>query len=265
MSLVIVGLPLWAFHWMLVQRYVREMPVERRSLIRKFYLYLVLAVSVGFLLFISVDLLRWVFGSESFSGFDWAAVIVWSLIWAFHWRIERAEGQPTAETLAIRRLYLYGVALVTLVMTAVGIGQIINIILFEGYETLFSLSVLVPTGSGLWRSAMRSAIALSMVGSVAWGAHWLYFARQDFGSILRQMYLYIFAILGGVVTVLIALGIIIGGFLMWLLGVPTDETVAAQFRFLPGALASLSVGVGLWAYHWMVVRREANAPGRNRN
>ena len=256
-SLIVIGLPLWAFHWMLVQRYVGQMPVERRSPIRKFYLHLVLAVSVGFLLFVSAGLLRWVFGSESFSGFDWAAVIVWPLVWAFHWRIERTEGQPTAETLAIRRLYLYGVALVTLVMTAVGIGQIINIILFEGYETLFSVSVLVPTGSGLWRPAMRSAIALAMVGSAAWGAHWLYFARRDFGSILRQVYLYVFAILGGVVTALIALGIIIGGFLMWLLGVPIDETAAAQFRFLPSALASLSVGVGLWAYHWMVVRREA--------
>ena len=256
-SLTIVGLPLWAVHWMLVQRYVREMPVEQRSLIRKLYAYAVLAVAITFIIVSVIVLLDWAFGSRSFIGFPWGALMVWGVVWAFHWRLERTEGQPTAETLAIRRLYLYGVSLATLVMTVVGLGQIINIILLEGYDALFSVSVLVPTGSGLWRPAMRTAIGLSMVGSVAWGAHWLYFARQDLGSILRQVYLYVFAILGGVVTALIALGIIIGGFLMWLLGVPTDETAAAQFRFLPGALASLSIGVGLWAYHWTVVRKEA--------
>ena len=45
LSLFIVGLPIWAFHWRTILRNVAEMPVERRSIIRKLYMYLTLAVS----------------------------------------------------------------------------------------------------------------------------------------------------------------------------------------------------------------------------
>ena len=257
-SLTIVGLPLWVFHWRLIQRHVGELPVEKRSLIRKFYIYLVLGVAVGLAIAASVSLLQWAFGSKSFSGYPWAAVIVWSVVWAFHWRLESAEGQPTSDTRGVRRLYLYLVSLATLVMLAAGFGRVVHIILLEGYESLVSLSVLLPADTGLWRPSMRAALAWALIGGTAWGAHWLYFARHDFGSVMRQFYLYIFAILGGVVTILVSLGLIINGVMTWLMGTPTDDA-SVHFRFLPGALASLAVGLSLWAYHWTVVRQKAEA------
>ena len=256
-ALTIVGLPLWIFHWLAIQRHVRELPVEKRSLLRKFYIYLVLGVALGIFVEASVRLLRWAFDAESFSGYPWAALIIWPAVWSFYWRLERAEGQATPDTLAIRRIYLYLVSLATLVIAAVSAGRIIHIILIEGYEALVFLPVLIPAESGLWREPMRGAFAFFLVGSLVWGSHWLYYARGDFGSTLRQVYLYIFAVLGGAVTVLIALGLIINGFLTWLLGAPTEDA-SPDFRFMPGALASLGVGAGLWLYHWMVLRREAD-------
>ena len=255
-SLVIVGLPLWAVHWRMVQRYVAELPVERRSLIRKAYLYLVLGVSVALLMAALVGVLRWLFGGQDFGGYNWAAAIVWPLVWAFHWRLESAEGQPTAETLAVRRLQLYLVSLAGLAMAAVGFGRLVGLVLLEGYDSLLSVPVLLPSEPGLWRPSLRAVLALGLVGGATWAGHWLLFARRDLGSALRQVYLYLFAILGGAVTVLVSLGFIIFALLTWLLGVP-DETATTHFRFLPGALAGLSVGVGLWAYHWSVVQREA--------
>ena len=255
-SLTIVGVPLWVLHWLVIQRHVRELPVEKRSLLRKFHIYLVMGIAVGISIAASANLLQWAFGSKSFSGYPWAALIIWPAVWSFYWRIERAEGQATPDTLAIRRLYLYLVSLATLVIAAVGAGRIIHIILLEGYEALVSLPVLIPAESGLWRESMRGAVAFFLVGSLVWGSHWLYYARGDFGSTLRQVYLYIFAVLGGAVTVLIALGLIINGFLAWLLGAPTEDA-SSHFRFMPGALASLGVGAGLWLYHGMVLRREA--------
>ena len=256
-SLLVVGLPLWAFHWRRVQRYVRELPVEKRSLVRKLYLYLVLGVAIGVAVAAGVELLQWAFRSESFSGYPWAALVVWSGVWAFHWLLESAEGQSTSTARALRRIYLYLVSAATLVMAAVGIGHVIYPILLEGYGALVSEAVLLPSETGLWRPSMRDMVALVVVGGVVWGVHWIRFAARDHGSFLRQVYLYIFAILGGVVTTLVSGGIILYGLLVWLMGVPEQETASAHFRLLPGALASLAVGFGLWAYHWLVVREEA--------
>ena len=256
-SLTVVGLPLWGLHWLFIRRYVRDIPVERRSLLRKLYVYVVLGVALGIFIAAANGLLQWAFGAKSFSGFHWAGVIVWAAVWAFHWRMESAEGQSTPETLAVRRLYLYFVALATLVMASIGLGRVVHVILVEGYEALVSLPVLLPTESGLWRPAMREALALALVAVPVWAYHWLHAARGDFGSTLRWVYLYGFAVLGGAVTVMVATGIIINGTLTWLLGISTEETAGSHFRFLPGATVTLSVGVGLWGYHWMVARSEA--------
>ena len=233
-AMAIVGLPLWIFHWRTVQRHVADLPVETHSLIREFYIYPVLGVAIGISIGASVSGLQWVFGSESFSGFPWAALIVWPALWAFHWKIESREGQPTWETLGMRRLYLYLVSLVTLVMVAVGFGVAIHHILLEAYESLASLPLLLQSKAGLWRDSMRTALALVLVGGGAWGAHWLYFARRDAGSTLRQIYLYVFAILGGVVTILVSLGIILYGALVWLMGGSGDDTAAAHFASCRG-------------------------------
>ena len=76
---------------------------------------------------------------------------------------------------------------------------------------------------------------------------------------LRQVYLYIFAILGGVMTTLSALGIIIHEILVWALGSVNADSTSQHFEFLPGSVATLSVGAALWGYHWYMVRREADA------
>lgn len=255
-SLTVVGLPLWAFHWRLIQRYLGELPVESRSLLRKLYIYLVMVVSGGLVIVSAVQLLRWAFGTIDFSAYHWGAIVIWGAVWAFHWRIEEAEGQPTSDAVGVRRLYLYAASLATLVMLSFGIGRVAYLILLGGYEALTFASVLLTQDAGLWRPALRGALAIGIVGGLFWGLHWFYLARRDFGSALRQVYLYLFAILGGVVTILTALAVALSGVLVWLLGA-ADDPAAMHFRFLPGVIASLAVGVGLWAYHWMVVQKEA--------
>ena len=257
-SLAIVGLPIWGFHWRLVQRHISALPVETRSIARKLYVYVVLGVSAGLLIAASVSALQWILGFKDFTGYPWAAITIWAGVWAYHWRLESSEGQPTVETLAIRRLYVYLVSLGTLAMLAASGGRIVHTILREGYESLVTLPVLVPTQAGLWQDAMKTSVALLLVGGVGWWAHWHYFASRELRSVLRQVYLYAFALLGGFVTALVSVGVILFGVLVWLMGVPDDAAASAHFRFLPGALASLSVGTGLWLYHWMVVQREVD-------
>ena len=258
-SLIIVGFPLWAFHWRLIQRHVAELPVERRSVLRKGYIYVVLGVAVALVIVALVDVLRWLFGGQPFDGYHWAVAIVWPAVWAFHWRIESAEGQPSEETRSVRRLYLYLTSLVGLAMLAVGAFRIVGFILLEGYDALLSVPVILPNEASVWRPAMQSVVSLALVGGATWALHWLFLARADFGSALRQIYVYVFAVLGGVIATLVALGFLIFGALAWLLGVPSIESATDHFRFLPAAVAGLSVGIALWAYHWAAVRGEAGA------
>ena len=255
-SLLVVGAPLWYFHWRYIQRAVAEQPVERRSVLRKLYMYITIAVASGFIIFTAIELLNWIFRTEEFSGYSLAAIIIWGAVRVFHWRIEGREGQPTQDTRAIRRLYIYLASLVGLIMLSVGVGRVFYFILLEGYSALAS-TPLLTSSPGLWGAALREMISLSIVGGAVWALHWLFIARGDYGSALRQVYLYIFAILGGVMTTLIALGIIIHEALAWALGNYDANTAAEHFDFLPWAVASLSVGGALWAYHWYKVQLEA--------
>ena len=256
-ALLIVGAPLWYFHWRYVQRAVAEQPVETRSFLRKLYIYITLAVAGSIAIYTAYDLLNWIFGTEDFSGYSIAAAIIWSGVWAFHWLIEEREGQPTSETIVIRRLYIYIASLVGLIMLALGVGRVLYFILLEGYNAL-TATPLIGGESGLWRPSMREMLSVAIIGGGAWAVHWLYMGRRDYDSAIRQVYLYIFAILGGVITTLSALGIIVHEFLTWALGAYSANTVAQHFEFLPGSVATLSVGAALWAYHWYRVRLEAD-------
>ena len=257
LALVIVGLPLCAFHWRAVQRHVADLPVERRSILRKLFIYVTLGVAVGLLTSGLVGILSWALGARDFSGFPWAAAVVWSAVWWFFWRVEEAEGQHTLETRGIRRLYLYLVAIVTLTMLAVGTARLMQDVLTSGYVSAFSVQVLRPSGSGLWTEGMRASLAVAVVSAGVWWAHWLRFASRDHGSDLRWVYLYVFAILGGAVTALAAAGVLVDRVLEWVLAVPGVEPAVGHFDVLPGVIASFGVGMAVWLYHWWAVRREA--------
>ena len=258
LSLTIVGLPLWGLHWRLIARQIRELPVEKRSVVRKAYVYVVLGVSAALAVSGAVGALTFAFGGVAFSGYPWAALLVWGGVWAFHWRSEEDEGQPTLETQAVRRLYLYLAAATLLSASALGAGGVLHALLREAYLSLTTQTVLAPDNTGLWTGPTREALAVLLVAAPVWVVHWAYFARGDRESILRQLYLYSFAIFGSTVTVIAAAGFIGYGALEWLIGVPLDDA-AEQFRLLPGALTTLIIGGIILAYHWSAAIAESRA------
>ncbi|MBM3934760.1 MAG: hypothetical protein FJ319_10745 [SAR202 cluster bacterium] len=252
-ALTVVGLPLWWFHWRTVTRYVATMPAERRSVFRKAYIYLVLLTSIGFVIGTGVAIVRFLFGGTEFAAFPWAAFVVWEAVWFFHMRLEDAEGQPTPETLAVRRLYLYIVAAGTLAAAATGTALVIHTILRDAYDAVTGLRVV---GGGFWNDSFKTYLAIALVNWPAWADHWLHRARGDYDSTLRQVYLYLLAILGGLLTVIIAVGVTVYGLLEWVVGVP-ELPAADHFRFLSGTVASVIVGAGILVYHAMVATTEA--------
>jgi len=261
-SLAVVWTPIWAWHRLRVQRFLKEEPAERRSILRKLYVYLTLGVTAALVAHASVEMLRWLFGARPFSGYAVAALAVWSTAWVFHWTAEDEEGQPTEETWIVRRLYLYITSAYSLAMLATGASFAMYLVLRAEYEELFSVRVLLRGDEGIWGDAMKNALSVALVGAALWAYHWLYAARLDRRSDLRQLYLYVLAILGGVITTLSATGVIVFVVLQWLIGTPEEASAADHFRFLPGALSPLVIGLGLWLYHWQVVQRERAALGQ---
>jgi hypothetical protein len=263
LALIVVGLPLWGLHWRLISGHVRALPVERNSVLRKVYIYAVLGVAAVLALPGAVSILAFTFQTGSFRGYPWAALLVWGGVWAYHWWTERAEGQSTPETQTVRRLYLYAVSAAVLSASALGLGQIVHTVFREAYLSLTSQTVVNQAGSGLWTEPTRLALAMLLVTAPAWVAHFLLFARGDQESTLRQVYLYVFAAFGGVITVITATGIIAYWVLEWFIVVPS-ESAATHFRFLPGAATSLIVGGGILIYHFGVGRAESRyaAPER---
>ena len=255
-SLTIVGLPLWAFHWRSIQRAAADAPAEVRSIFRKLYIYITLGVSLALAVYSAVRLLRWALSVDDFNGYYLAALPLWALVWAFHWRIEEREGQHTPDALIVRHLYIYAASLAGTAMLALGVGMAVYYILLEGYNAVSGAEILSGE-RGLWRPSLRGMLCLAAVGGAVWWLHWLHMARRDHASELRQVYLYLFAIFGGVITTLSAAGVIIRQTLVWILESIGGAAEPHHFDFLPGAIAALSVGVALWAYHWRSARQSA--------
>ena len=248
LALTIVGVPLWAFHWRFAQRSTVTHPAERRSILRKLYLYVTLGVALGFLASTAYRAIEWMLGVGDFPTFSWASVLVWAPVWAYHWRAASAETpETTLETLGIRRLYLYLASALGIAMLAGGAGFLLHVFLLEGYSAAFEASVIGSGSEGLWRETARSALSVAVVGGAIWWVHWTVFASTDRGSALRWIYLFVAAIGGGVITALVGFGIVLDTLLTWILGA-SGEPAGSHFRAAPDGLAALAVGVAMWVY-----------------
>lgn len=245
LSLLIVALPIWYFHWRFILRSVAAMPVESRSIIRKVYIYLTLGVALGFLAAVSYEILKWVMRAGEFPEFSLASILPWAMIWGYHWQIESAEGQRSMETHGIRRLYLYAASLVGGGMFAVGVGAMIHTLLQDGYSALFLTQVTISDQAGLARESLRTDLSIAIVGGAMYWTHWHRFALGDRNSILRWIALFI-ASMGGAATALGSVGVMASTTLSWLLGA-ANERAALHFEDMPGTLVVASAGVIAWA------------------
>ena len=247
LALTIVGLPLWGLHWRFVQQKVEEQPSERRSILRRLFLYVSMGVSVGFLAYNGYKVIEWVLQVGDFPAFSWAAVLVWAPVWAYHLWIASSENVDTTPlTQGISRLYLYLASALGLAMLASGVGFLVYFILNEGYSAAFAVDI---TGSErLWGDAGRTALSVALVGGLIWWSHWFGLASADRGSVLRWIYHFVATIGGGAIASLVGAGIVIYAPLAWFLGA-TSDSAANHFDDIPAGIATVAVGVALWVYH----------------
>jgi hypothetical protein len=238
---IVAGIALWLGTWISLQRGLVRAPdaqTERRSVIRKLAIYLIVLVSAVTVLVSATFALstigRRLLGDlvvEPYTsmwhelGSPVPAVVVFGAVWLFHRRVvegEAARESEVARAATIRRLYVYLISAIGLAMAAIGAAGTVGVL---GSQLM---------GMNTHEHAETATyISLVLVGGAAWAFHWRT-ARANLDdderrSQPRRLYLYA-AVLGGV------LGLLVFG-------------SAALYRLLNATLA-LSFTLDTWHDVW---------------
>lgn len=248
LALVAVGVPVWLFHWRFVRRAAARTAAERRSVFRSLYLYTTLGAAFTMLGVSAFGAAEFALFAGRFDGFAWAAIPVWGAVWAYHWRVASAESGASAETLAIRRMYLYLASATALAALGIGAWHLAGAVLLDIYRAAFG-APLWAESRGVLGDETRSALAAALVGAAGWIAHWRMFARDDRRSVLRWAHLLIAALGGGFGAALIGFGFALHAALQWAAGAVADGSLSDHFASLPESLSAVAVGAAIWMYH----------------
>jgi hypothetical protein len=254
-ALAAVGVPAWLAFWGVAQRAVRTKPHEASFLLRQVYRYGVLSASLATAAVAAVELLAAVLGVASrHPAAPAATFVVWVAVWAFHARVERAEPPATEAGRMVRLLHVYGVAVVALAVLALATGSALQQALDAAYRTLVGQAPLWVTTSPLASDALRLAAATATVGAVVWWWYGHRLARPATDGWPRAAATYAFGIFPGAAAVVGALSVLLYQALQVAFGA---GGAVERFAVLPGVLATLVVGGGVWAVHDARARAEA--------
>ncbi len=265
-SVVMVGLPIYLLHWLWAERLARKDEEERRSIVRRLYLYGMMAGFLAAILSQVYGLVALAFGlrgeralvSDLFRTdqailFHLAALVVLAGLWVYHWAVLQADlptGPETEELGLIRRIYIYGFSAAGLVLSVLGLGRILYWLFFQigARSTLFEKMGLV----------YQSELVRLLVGVFTWLVFWLWAQRiyhkdtngEEQASLVRKFYLYA-VIFSSVLLVVINLTIVLANLLVKIFNTRPDPDW--DYRI---ALAYILCGGLLWFYHALVLKQD---------
>ena len=260
LALVLVGLPIFLFHWLWSQRAAMKDDEERSASLRAIFFY---AVLLGTLIPVVQNLLalisRLLLGVTKISysralmgGYQtWQdnliAIIINSVVAYYFWvslKDAWSSLDNECDTFSdVRRLYRYLWLLYSLLMTIFGVQQILRYILYLPVPKY----ILGTVGQEMF----ANGLSLLLVGTPLWVYTWgicqdALLAPAERDSNLRLGVLYLLS-LGCVITVLTAGGLLLNVILRWVLG----ESMQG-YEFMQEVGGPLSLGIPLamvWAYY----------------
>lgn len=259
-----VALPVWLLHWWLAERSLASAnpaaESERRSIVRALYLSLVLLASVLWAVFSAGDLLRGVIarllGEELFTPSPPSDSLAWTIvmgsIWLYHaWvRVRDLRAGPLRGAAAwLPRVYLYVVTGIGALVLLFGASELVN----ATVTAIFAAPAL--TGPDLPTGQLAGGITGVVVGSILWGAHWLYVLRfmaaddwraaSERDALLRRAYFA--ALMVFVAAWVVGQGVAsLGSAVQALLGVPEAEGAELARAIIGPAVAALPFVAAWW-------------------
>jgi hypothetical protein len=254
-ALLVIGAPLWWFFWRSIRRNLVTYPAESGAALRRLFLSLVLGASAGTGLVVGAGFLTWLLGGAGiplFSGGDAAAVLVCAPVWFYHWRVAGRDASHSPGALTLRRWYVYilsawGLAWLTAGLVRVASSALLELPVWGG-----------AVQSDFWGYETRQAASWVLLGIPAWYFHWFRAARGDIDSTLRQVYLFLFCVMGGVIASVVAVAWSLDGVFLYFLGGVTSAA-GSHFQFFTWTLPLGLAGAGVWLYHQRVTGEEAES------
>lgn len=268
LAVIIIGLPIFLGHWLWAERLAHRDEEEHAALLRRLYLYLMMAAfTIPFLVnavLFGQSALRLLLGVQlqipSWSSqlpdranlvYTAVALAILALLWAYHhWVrvVDRSQITETDELAGIHRSYVYFFSFVSLVLLSVGGGNLLRWLLFQfGRRDLNADERVVA-----------EALGQLVVGLIIWLAFWLkaekmfrFGGRREQASALRKFYLYLVIFLAALGTVS-SLTTLLAGLFKEMLSVSATGDV----RDVLAVLVSTAV---LWTYHYRVLRQDTQA------
>lgn len=261
---LLVGLPLWLYHWLWAGRlFAAGLPDERRSDLRKIYLYVIIFAAVNTAIVTAGLTLQGLFRrllglpTEGQLGFSVAVIVAALALWVYHALVLRGDIARAAESSlqgGLQRLYWYLVATFGLAAFLVGLAGVLSAVItilsagFRADEVVRgqlaqSLAALLA-GFPVWLLAWWPAQAATRAAGPAGVA-----ARRSW---LRRLYLYGFALTAVIVTLVGAISVVY-------------QILNAVFRLAESgdALANMARAAGfaviftaVWLYHVWVLRQD---------
>jgi hypothetical protein len=251
---LVIGAPLWFFFWRAAQNAVKRSLAESSASLRKLYLNLILLITALMALFNASDVLKWLLALDPHSANSagsLATLIVVAGIWYYHWQILEAEGSAAPAAKTLRRWYIYVLAAWGLIWLSVGLVQLINASVV--YLPIWGTALVEQS---FWSDSLRTGISWIVLGGLWWAFHWFRMSRGDVASTLRQVYIYLLAIVISSVAGLTALIVTLYYFIIWALG-PASATGSNYFQFLGWTIPTILVGLAVWVYHQYLSQEEA--------
>ncbi|MEX1294925.1 MAG: DUF5671 domain-containing protein [Candidatus Limnocylindrales bacterium] len=177
-ALVMVALPVWLIHVVVVQRSLRSSPAtaadELASPARATYFFLVLMITGAVALLSLYEVVQQLVGAAVAGTRTWglsgalAATVVSALAWTGHvwWRRADLRAAPTRTAGDwLTRAYLYGGLFITAVLLAFWLGQVATVVISE----LAAARVYWDP----WEEAIVSPLAGTVGCATGWAAQWL--------------------------------------------------------------------------------------------
>jgi hypothetical protein len=185
----------------------------------------------------------WLVDLEPYSPTAIGYVVVWGGLWAGHaWWLRRPDLVATS---AVAQMAVLAGAAVGLVALALGVDNLLRYGLEEAYTAVAGagLAQALPTES------LRSGLVLAVLAVPVWWWHWLRTGVHGPRSGLWHGYVMLVAVLGGLLTAVIAGALALHSVLQWWFGDPTAVRAAVHFEATPAMLAAAVVGLAVWGYH----------------
>ncbi|MEM7530820.1 MAG: DUF5671 domain-containing protein [Chloroflexota bacterium] len=275
-GLLLVATPIFLIHWGVVRRSVtgQNQPSindERRSTLRKLFLYLASAVALGYVLVYTYEVIHELIALAL--GINIAQSELWPTGWLHTLLIIllasglltyltstiRSDGDYGTEVgyaANVRQLYQTIAGLVGLVLMIAGIGGILEVV-WQWVTGQWAEGI----GDAYWRNQLSDAGAMLFVGALLARSNWNRWQAivaqnpSEVSAALRRLYLYAAVIISALVTLVPAANLL-REFLLLAFGT-TTTTSSELLANLTTPIAYTPVGILAWRWHWRLLQQES--------